>query len=369
MAVEPVAARDRIVSPTMEGHQVLSTGIGSWPGTDFDQALKITFAECPRLPYLPELPARGSGADLTGRGVAMLSGMSADLQPAGWRLTSAPGRDQRRAVALLRDDLDRLEEQAQDYEGPFKIAITGPWTLAASVERPRGGRALGDDGARRDLSQSLAAGIAELLSEVGRRLPGLDLIVQLDEPLLPAVEVGGLTTVSGYDRHRPVESPELSTAITETVRAIEDAAGNHPDSPGTDARESIGIPTAWLHCCAAGFPLQLLADAGIGGIAADLDQLDTADWDTLGQLMSNGLWLGAGALNTSERDAARGWSVDRVAQRVLRMITTLGLEPDAAGRMITTPACGLAGFDERSAVTALRTVSKASEIVTEELHT
>ena len=41
---------------------VISTGIGSWPGTDAADAIKIAFAECPELPYLPELPARGPHA-------------------------------------------------------------------------------------------------------------------------------------------------------------------------------------------------------------------------------------------------------------------------------------------------------------------
>lgn len=357
----------------MARYSVTATGIGSWPGTDFDQAAKIIFAECPQLPYLPELPTRGTGADLTGRGVAMLSGMYADLQPAGWRLTGAPGHDQRRARSLLRDDLDRLEEQAQDYAGPFKIAVGGPWTLAGSVERPRGGRVLGDDGARRDLAQSLADGIATTLTELNRRLPSLEMILQLDEPLLPAVAAGRLTTISGYSQHRPVENTELSAAITTMTQAINDAVGN-PTAQIPD-RDAVGdhvhtLPTTWLHCCAPGLPWQLLSDAGVGGIAADLDQLRTPDWDVVGQLMSNGLWLGAGALNTADGAATdRSWSADTVAQRILRLISTLGLEPDAAARMIITPACGLAGFDERSAVQAMRTIRKAAGIVTEELNT
>ncbi len=48
---------------------VVSSGIGSWPGTDLADALKITFAECPDLPYLPELPARGPHTALIGRSV------------------------------------------------------------------------------------------------------------------------------------------------------------------------------------------------------------------------------------------------------------------------------------------------------------
>ena len=48
-------ARDR-------SEPVISTGIGSWPGTDMADAIKISLAECPELPFLPELPARGEYA-------------------------------------------------------------------------------------------------------------------------------------------------------------------------------------------------------------------------------------------------------------------------------------------------------------------
>ncbi|RKH77014.1 methionine synthase, partial [Corallococcus praedator] len=37
---------------TLTSEGVVSTGIGSWPGTELADALKIAFAECPDLPYL-----------------------------------------------------------------------------------------------------------------------------------------------------------------------------------------------------------------------------------------------------------------------------------------------------------------------------
>ena len=62
--------------------------------------------------------------------------------------------------ALTRLDSTLIfEELAQGYQGPLKIAVGGPWTLAASIERPRGDRLLADYGARRDVGQSLAEGI------------------------------------------------------------------------------------------------------------------------------------------------------------------------------------------------------------------
>jgi hypothetical protein len=192
---------------------VRSTGIGSWPGTDIGDAIKIAFAECPDLPYLPELPARGAYAGLVGRSTALLAGLAVDLQSTGWRLADTSSREHRSAISTLRSDLDQLEEQAQGYTGPVKYAVAGPWTLAASLERPRGDRLLADRGARHDLGQSLAEGVSDLVAEMRRRLPETSPVVQLDEPLLPAVLAGGVATASGLSRHRAVEPPEVSGAL------------------------------------------------------------------------------------------------------------------------------------------------------------
>jgi len=324
-----------------------STGIGSWPGVDLGEALRISFAECPDLPFLPELPARGPHASLIGRGTALLSGLPVDLQPAGWRLADAPGRDARQAKATLRSDLDQLEEVAQGYAGWFKVATPGPWTLAASVERPRGDRVLGDSGARRDLAQSLADGLGDLVAELHRRLPELALVVQLDEPLLPAVLAGAVPTASGFSRHRTVDRPEVAAAVAGVVQRL--AAGG------------LDVPVA-VHSCAAGVPISLLHAAGVRAVSVDLDQLTAADVDALGTAMEGGLWLGAGAL-----PADRLLPPQEVAARVLRPLRALGVEPSVSSRTVVTPACGLAGRTPAAAVAALRTVRQAAEIATEQL--
>jgi methionine synthase II (cobalamin-independent) len=316
-------------------------------GLQHRHRLRITFAECPDLPYLPELPARGSFAQLVGRGTAFLSGLSVDLQPAGWRLTDGSGRDHRLAKSTVRSDLDELEEAAQGYVGPFKFAFAGPWTLAAMMERPRGDRVLADSGARRDLGQSLTAGITEVITEMRRRLPELRPIVQLDEPALPSVVAGAVPTASGFSRHRAVKENELREVYTRLVEALGD--------------ETIGAAVV-VHCCATGVPITLLHDAGVRGISLDLDQLTTADWDAIGAAMEDGMWLGAGALPTSS-----ALSPDEVSERVLRPVRALGLEPAVAAHMLITPACGLALQEQGQAVRSLRTVRTAAEIVTDQL--
>ena len=64
-----------------------------------------------------------------------------------------------------------LEEQTQGYDGRLKVQVTGPWTLAATVEKPRGDKVLSDVGARRELAQALAEGVRDHLADVRRGCP------------------------------------------------------------------------------------------------------------------------------------------------------------------------------------------------------
>jgi len=331
-------------SPVQELPLIRTTGIGSWPGTDMADAVKIAFAECPDLPYLPELPARGAYAQLIGRSTAFLAGLAVDLQPAGWRLTDASSRDHRLAISTLRADLDVLEEHTQGYQGTVKLSVAGPWTLAAMMERRRSDRVLADPGARRDLSQSLAEGIAQLVAELVRRLPDLDPLIQLDEPMLPAVLAGSIPNASGLLRHRAIEESEVSGAIGYAVHRL------------------APTPVA-VHCCAAGLPIELLRLAGVSGVLLDIEQLTDAEWEVVGASLEAGLWIGIGALPTG-----RMLSADQVARRVLGQLRDLNLEPiQLAERTVITPACGLASATRDGAVQALRALRTAAQIVTEQL--
>ena len=323
------------------------TGVGSWPGTDMADAIKITFAECPDLPYLPELPARGSYAAMIGRSTALLAGLAVDLQPAGWRLTDGISRDHRLAVVTLRSDLDLLEEHAQGYAGQLKYSVAGPWTLAASMERPRGDRVLADSGARRDLGQSLAEGIAQLVAEMRRRLPEAIPVVQLDEPLLPAVLAGSVSTASGLSRHRAIEVPEVSTALSQLVERLHATADSD----------------VLVHCCAADPPVDLLRSAGIRGALVDLDQLGPADWDAIGPALEAGWEVGLGALPTNRL----ALTADQLARRVLPALRDLGVDPARSTQLLLTPACGLASASRTEAVGALRALRSAADIVAEQL--
>lgn len=327
----------------------LGTGIGSHPGSDqeaYDEALRIVLGELPDLPYVPEVPGRGAPATMTGRSLALLSGLGADLQPAGWRLAAGSGLDHRRTVSTLGRDLDVLEEQTQGYEGLFKTQVAGPWTLAATVERPRGDRVLADAGARRDLAQSFAEGLREHLEGLRRRVPGATWLVQFDEPALPAVLAGAVPTASGLQRHRSVDAPTAAEALGWIL----------------DAARSAGAEPV-VHCCADDMPLDLLAGLGgsayaAPGISLDLDRLASQRYDRVAEALDAGRRVLLGVVPTA-RPPGGGPDARSVAERVKRFLDQLGLAP---GRnLAVTPACGLAGADPgwvRSALELSRTAAR-----------
>ena len=309
-----------------------ATGIGSLPGEDYAEATRTVLGELTGdhgLPHVPELPARGASAAMVGRALGVLGELDADLQPAGWRLTGtsgAPGVDQRRARSLLAQDLDTLEELAEGYAGGFKVQVTGPWTLAATVERPRGDKLVADHGARRDLAQALAEGVRGHLRDVRRRLPGATrLVVQVDEPALAAVLGGRVPTASGFGRHRAVDRPELSDTLGWVLAGIAEEGGE-----------------PWVHSCAPGTPLDLVRSAGAAGIAVDLATLSAADHDQLAEMLEAGGTVALGAVPSLEPQHTP--TDQQVTERVMRWLDMLGLDPDdVADRMLLTPACGLAG--------------------------
>jgi len=313
---------------------VTATGIGSMPGTDIVETVRVVVGELPDFVYLPELPERGAPATMTGRGAAMLSGLAADLQPAGWRIQESPGVDHRRAVSTLARDLDALEEHTQGYTGRLKVQVVGPLTLAAAMERPRGDKVLADFGARRDLAQSLTEGVADHVRGVSARVPGARLLVQVDEPALTAVLAGAVPTASGFSRHRSVAEPEAREALARLVAAIV-AAG--------------AVPV--VHVCAADVPVALLAQVGFSAVSFDLSQVTPGEPWALAYEGGIALWPGA----VPAMDPDQPPTASALVAAVLRFFAELGVtEEQVADRLVVTPACGLAGASPTWARDALR---------------
>src|SRR5262245_31527073 len=193
---EPVLASPSVAESHPAWSPGAATGIGSMPGTDIVEAVKLVFGEL-SLPYLPELPGRGPGADMVGRSAGLLTELPVELYAARWRVATRRGLDLRRKRDLLERDLDALTEAADGYSGPLKIQSAGPWTLAANIELPIGGWLLHDHGAVRDLADSLTEGLRGHVADVARRVPGATVLLQIDEPSLPAVLAGRVPTESG----------------------------------------------------------------------------------------------------------------------------------------------------------------------------
>jgi methionine synthase II (cobalamin-independent) len=313
-----------------------ATGVGSLPGTDPVEALRVVTGELPEFAHLPELPGRGPGADLVGRSAALLVDLAVELTPAGWRLVPRPGTDQRRARELLARDLDALSDVAEDYTGPFKVQAAGPWTLAAGLERTRGDRAVVDPGARRDLAQSLTEGLAAHVAAVSARVPGARVVVQLDEPSLPAVLVGALPTVSGWGKLPAVEAPVVEQELATVVDAL----------PG---------PVV-VHCCADRAPLGLLHAAGADVVSFGLGLVQ--DLDALGTAVEAGTHLFPGVVPGTDAPLPEPKAT---ASRLHAWWRELGFPADELHEAVTlTPSCGLAAATPGYARRAMTHVREAA---------
>jgi methionine synthase II (cobalamin-independent) len=320
-----------------------ASGIGSLPGTAAREAAGLVLESVTGLPYLPELPNRGPGADLIGRSFAILTELYAGTEPSGWRFADRPGRETRRAIAYLGEDLDAVEERWSAPAGAFKVAVAGPWTLAASVELRHGDKALSDPGACRDIAASLAEGLREHVAEVRKRLSGVEpLVVQLDEPALPAALSGSVPTASGFGRLALIE-PAIARAGLRIV---------------VDALAGEGVATV-VHCCAGGVPVDLLTEAGVAGLAVDLSYPTPEEqW---GEFLESGGVLLAGVVPST--DVAVLPSAQRALDPVRQLFGRLGLPPREFGRVVPVPTCGMAGASDAHVRAATRLCVDAAKVL------
>jgi hypothetical protein len=313
-----------------------ATGIGSLPGTDILEATRSVLGELPSLPHLPELPDRGAGADMIGRTAGLLVSMPVELYVGRWRIASHSGLDARRTREIWSRDLGALVDLASDFDGLIKIQVTGPWTMAAGLDLPIGGRMLRDAGAVRDLVASLAEGVRDHVAGVSARMPRARVLLQIDEPSLPLVLAGRVPTESGFDVYRAVDVADARSALADVIGAA-------------------GVPVV-VHCCAPGVPIGLLREAGAIAVAIDLDLLK--DIDPLGEALDAGMGLLAGAVPTS---SPRAVSATKIAERVRTLWKMWGFGiNDLPEQVVVTPACGLAGRSVPAARAAMTAVQEAA---------
>jgi methionine synthase II (cobalamin-independent) len=295
------------------------------------------------LPYLPELPGRGPEAEMIGRALGLLE-IGMERGTTRWRVAATYGHEQRRAKALLRDDMDVLAEVLDGYAGPLKVSLAGPYTLLAIVDLARGEPMVVDPGARRDLVAAHRAAVADLLARLRSLIPGAQPVLQLDEPCLGSVADGTIRSASGLRSCPPVEPEEYGRAYKDLVSLEAVSAG------------------LVVHSCAPA-PWRPLMDAGVTAFAVDADL--PGDIDLLAEHVDGGgdLWLGI--VSTSPGSTLP--SADQVVTRTLDWLRPLELGDRLAGHLTLTPACGLAGFTPAAAVRVARMLREASGLIEERL--
>ncbi|WP_418276326.1 hypothetical protein ACNHYB_15870 [Isoptericola jiangsuensis] len=261
------------------------SGPGPWPGGDGDvleaqMTVLGDLADLPTgvdgVPFLVQLTGRGPGADATGRTAALLPGLPTELGPHGWKLADHAGGDGRRAQSLLREDVEALAIAASGYTGRLSVGVQGPWTLAADLYLARGDRVLSDAGAVRELGEALAVGVADHVAEVRRRVPGADVVVQVDETMLAQVGAGVLPTFSGFSRLRAVPGPDLVDGLRPVLDAVRGA--------GATTVVNVGSTRG---------PVVPAVVAGADAVAVTLGGWDERLWETLARATERGVALWA----------------------------------------------------------------------------
>lgn len=320
---------------------VTVSGIGSWPGLGIRSALgavhdllaEVTGEGLMGMPYLPELPARGPGADMIGRSANLLVDLPIDLQPQGWRLVDRPGLDATRTGAFWREDLDELAEVFDGWSGTFKIQVVGPWTLASELWLPLGDRVLSDTGAIRDVTESLAAGVADHVRAVQRLLPRAGIVVQIDEPSLPRVLRGQVPSASGY-RRLPAPDPGDASAAIGSVMA---------------AATKAGASATALHCCATRPPLRVMREAKPEALSVDTTGLDVRAWEGIATAVESGIQLWAGAIATHREETGEVSAYRAEHDALVTRWRDVGLEIRGLSGVTVTPTCGLATLSPAAA--------------------
>ena len=320
-----------------------ATATGGMPGTDPLETARVVFGELPLLPFVPELPERGAGAGMIGRTLGLLVDMPVEIVASGWRVSDHRSRDERLARDLLSRDLDVLDQVAEEtgsFADVLKVQASGPWTLAGGMELRSGHTVLSDRGARRDLAQSLGVGLAQHVGELRRRLPGVRVVLQLDEPSLPTILAGHVPTPSGVG----------------TVAAIEESVA---ESVLQEVLEASGADATAIHCCSPAIPLALLGRSGADAVSLDASLLKSRHVDQLGELVEAGvaLWLGVVDYRTTEN-----LKPDAAVRAILRLWNQLGFPLGTlADTVVPCTACGLSGASPAAAKHALSVLAAVGQ--------
>jgi len=200
------------------------------------------------------------------------------------------------------------------------------------------------------------------VAEVAKRVPGARLVVQFDEPALPAVAGGEVPTASGLSRLRAVEAETLRERLAQVITATH------------------GYTV--VHSCAQAVPFGIIRAAGAGALSFDLSQLRRGEEDGVAEAAEAGMGLLTGVIpavpapdaGTARRTGQRvptgpgdgSAEARQAAERVIRLWRRLGLPlATCPQQAVITPACGLAGASPDQARAALTRCREAGSMLAE----
>ena len=171
------------------------------------------------------------------------------------------------------------------------------------------------------------------------------MVVQFDEPSLPAALAGRLTGVTSLSPVHPVDEPVAAALIDECASVV-------------------GGEVA-LHCCAGGLPWPMLQRSGVHAVSFDLSTLTAADLDGVGEFVESGRTVLLGVVPATAPESRP--SAEEVAGSVVDFTDRLGFPravlPDRIG---VTPVCGVAGATPQWARTAIELAQNAADAIADD---
>lgn len=289
--------------------ELLATGWGAWPGEDPRQGASAALTELadgyPPVPF-PSTPAVGGtrwACDLLGFALTLCDGLPVDRTSYGWRLARGSGRDEAREHSRRARAIEAAEEYGDGYAGRMMLTVPGPWTLVRSLSTPDGNRVLGDSGARRDVIQSYAFGLADHLTALERALGSAPRVMVLEHALDPIL-TGTVPTVSGYRSLPAIPDQFVTAALASFLKR----AGVDPLLALPRLGRVVVAGKAIPH-------LQIARDAGVNAVAVPLPVADPRAWEQAAEAVDSGteVWLGMPENAGAEPDRVSRW-VDTIRE-------------------------------------------------------
>ncbi len=235
------------------------------------------------------------GADAIGRAVGLLTELHVDRTSYGWRLTASAGKDERLEDSALIEAFDAIAEYGASRPGQIQISLPGPWTLVTALSLSSGARVLGDYGARRDVVQAYAFGIAAFTDRIAGL--GMQPTVRLVESRLNPVLTGTWPTVSGWASLPAISETQVWAALESTLRHLPPAVLALPnlDPLRLQGKE---IPAA-----------EAVRRTGARSVSVPLASLRTHSWEQLAILAEAGLgtWIKLPTEAGGRSDAVNHW--------------------------------------------------------------